>query len=166
MSDDSHAYGEWNASAPPDAEHWGITLLAARGAVERGVVSDYVEKPDPSILAQLVRVRDDEAPRARFKLPQETQVRVYALGEGSGRDLADYGWIENAAGKTVWEMTYRTTAAAGGASKNRKFEGNITLPAGEYTVRFETDGSHAFGSWNSTPPDDPDMWGITLYRVR
>jgi hypothetical protein len=44
-------------------------------------------------------------------------VRIYALGESSGRDLADYGWIEDVkTGKRVWEMTYRTTEPAGGAS--------------------------------------------------
>ena len=94
-------------------------------------------------------------------------MRIYALGEGSGRSLADYGWIEDArTGKTVWEMTYRTTDPAGGAAKNRRFDGLVTLPSRRYTLRFETDGSHAFGSWNADPPDDPDMWGITVYRVK
>ena len=167
ISDDSHSYGDWNASAPRDAAHWGITLLAAHGAADRAAFSEYAEKPDTSVLAQLVRVRDDAAPRAKFVLDRETRVRVYALGEGSGRSLADYGWIEDAkTGKAVWEMTYRGTAPAGGADKNRKFDGEITLPAGEYTLRYETDSSHAFGAWNATAPDDPEMWGITLFRVR
>jgi len=167
VSDDSHSYDDWNASAPRDAQHWGITLLAAHGAPDRSAVTEYVAKPDASVLAQLVRVRDDENPRTRFVLDRETRVRVYALGEASGRDLADYGWIEDAkTGRTVWEMSYRDTDPAGGAAKNRKFDGTVTLPAGEYTLRFETDGSHAFGSWNANPPDDPEMWGITLYRVR
>ena len=63
-------------------------------------------------------------------------------------------------------MTYRATEAAGGAAKNRRFDGTITLPAGAYTLRYETDDSHSFGSWNATPPDEPDMYGITLYRIR
>jgi hypothetical protein len=167
VSDDSHAYGDWNASAPRDAKHWGITLLAAHGAADRAAASDAEEKADPSVLAQLVRVRDDQNPRSRFILDRETRVRIYALGEGSGRDLADYGWIEDAkTGKTVWEMTYRTSEPAGGAAKNRRFDGTVTLPAGEYIVRYESDGSHSFGSWNAAPPDDPEMWGITIYRVR
>ncbi|MEO5896699.1 MAG: hypothetical protein ABIS06_13455 [Vicinamibacterales bacterium] len=79
--------------------------------------------------------------------------------------MDDYGWIEDAkTGKTVWEMTYRSTAHAGGASKNRRFDGTITLPAGEYVVTFETDGSHSFADWNADPPEDPDAWGITLFR--
>ena len=167
ISDDSHSYDEWNASAPRDTAHWGITLLAARGAADRSAFSELVEKTDTSVLAQLVRVRDDAAPRTKFVLDRETRVRVYALGEGSGRSLSDYGWIEEAkTGKTVWEMSYRITEPAGGASKNRKFDGMITLPAGEYTLRYETDTSHAFGAWNAAAPDDPEMWGITLFRVR
>jgi len=166
ISDGSHSYSEWNASAPPDADHWGITVLAS-GTMDRAAIAEYSEKADPSVLAQIVRARDDENARKRFVLDRETQVRIYALGEASGRTMVDYGWIEDAkTGKTVWEMTYRPTEAAGGAAKNRKFEGTITLPAGEYTVRYETDDSHAFGTWNANPPDDPDMWGITIYRVK
>jgi hypothetical protein len=167
VSDDSHSFDDWNAAAPSDGQHWGITLLAAQGPLERSAVSEYSEKTDPSLVAQLVRLRDDENARKLFRLDRETQVRIYALGEGGGRSLADYGWIEDAkTGKTVWEMTYRTTEPAGGASKNRRFDGTITLPAGDYVLRYETDGSHAFGSWNANPPDDPDMWGITIYRVK
>jgi len=167
ISDDSHSYGDWNASAPRDSQHWGITLLAAHGTADRSAITEYAERPDASVIAQLVRVRDDANPRTKFTLDRETRVRVYALGEGSGRDLADYGWIEDAkSGKTVWEMTYRTSEPAGGAAKNRKFDGVVTLPAGEYTLRYETDGSHAFGSWNAAAPEDPEMWGITIFRVR
>ena len=167
VTDDSHSYDGWNASAPSDGQHWGITLLAAQGPLDRSAIGEYTEKADPSVLAQIVRVRDDENARKSFKLDRETQIRIYALGEGTGRSLADYGWIEDArTGKTVWEMTYRVTEPAGGAAKNRRFDGVITLPAGEYVARYETDGSHSFGSWNANPPDDPDMWGITVYRMK
>jgi hypothetical protein len=167
VTDDSHSFDDWNAPPPADTQRWGITLLAAAGAAPRGAVTEYAEQPDPNVLAQLVRLRDDGSPRTRFSLDRESQVRIYALGEGTGRTLADYGWIEDTkTGRTVWEMTYRVTEPAGGASKNRRFDGTITLPAGEYVLRYETDGSHAFGSWNATPPDDPDMWGITVYRIK
>ena len=167
VSDDSHSFGEWNAAPPSDATHWGITLLAAHGPLDKSVATETVERPDAGIVAQLVGLRDDENARKKFTLDRESQVRIYALGESSGRDLADYGWIEDAkTGARVWEMTYRTTEPAGGASKNRRFTGVIMLPAGEYVLRFETDDSHSSGSWNAAPPDEPDMWGITLYRVR
>jgi len=73
---------------------------------------------------------------------------------------------ENAkTGRRVWEMPYRITEHAGGAGKNRRFAGTVKLPPGEYVLRYETDGSHAFGDWNAAPPDDPEMWGITVYRA-
>jgi hypothetical protein len=166
ISDDSHSYGDdWNASAPLDGAHWGITLLAASGTLDRSAVGPYDGKTDPAIVAEITSVRDDARAEKRFRLDRQTELRVYAIGEGTGRDMDDYGWIEDAkTGKRVWEMTYRSTDHAGGASKNRRFDGTITLPAGDYVVKFETDGSHSFGDWNSDPPDDPESWGITLFR--
>jgi hypothetical protein len=59
-------------------------------------------------------------------------------------------------------MEYRDTDHAGGAQKNREVRDSITLPAGEYEVIYETDGSHSFGDWNDRQPDNPLMWGITV----
>jgi hypothetical protein len=165
VSDDSHSAEEWNTSAPPDGRRWGITVLASQGSLDPGAVARYDDKGDPSVLAQLTEVRDNEQVRKGFTLDRDSDVRVYALGEGSGGDMHDHGWIENAkTGRRVWEMPYRITEHAGGAGKNRRFEGTIKLPPGEYVLRYETDGSHAFGDWNAAPPDDPEMWGITVYR--
>ena len=102
----------------------------------------------------------------RFTLDSAAGVRVYAIGEGTGGDMSDYAWIEDTkTGRRVWEMTYRTTEHAGGATKNRKFDGVIKLPAGDYLVHFETDGSHAFGDWNAAAPFEPEAWGVTLFRA-
>jgi hypothetical protein len=167
LSDDSHSAQEWNATAPPDGRRWGITILAANGAVDRTAVVPYDEKRDPAILAELTGIRDDEQVRKAFSLERDTDVRIYALGEGSGEEMVDFGWIEDAkSGRRVWEMTYRVTEHAGGAKKNRRFDGVIRLPAGDYVLRYETDGSHSFGDWNAAPPDDPEAWGITVYRAK
>ncbi len=166
ISDDSHSAEEWNAPAPADGRRWGITILAPKGTLDSSAIASYDDKGDPSILAQLTEVRDDDQPRKRFALDRESDVRIYAVGEGSGGDMHDYGWIENAkTGNRVWEMTYRVTEHAGGANKNRRFEGTVKLPPGEYVLRYETDGSHAFGDWNAAPPDDPEAWGITVFRA-
>lgn len=166
VSDDSHSYALWNASAPPDVDHWGITVLAASGTLDRGAVGTYVEKADPSVIAEIVRVRHDDRARKPFTLTRDSNVRIVALGESTGGEMADYGWIEEAkTGRRVWEMTYRTTDHAGGATKNRVFEGTIKLPAGDYILMYRTDDSHAFGDWNAAPPDEPESWGISLYRT-
>jgi hypothetical protein len=167
ISDDSHSADEWNASAPADGRHWGITLLSARGPLDRSAIGPYAERANPAILAELTDVRDDDRVQKRFTLDREASIRVYALGEGTRSGMVDYGWIEDAkTGRTVWEMTYRVTEPAGGAAKNRRVDATITLPAGEYVVKYETDGSHSFGDWNADPPDDPEAWGITVSKVR
>ena len=165
ISDGSHSADEWNSSSPSDGRRWGVTLLAASGALDRSAIAAYDPKKDSSIIAEITTVRDDDRVEKRFRLDRATEIRVYALGEGTGRDMDDFGWIEDAkTRKTVWEMTYRTTEHGGGAAKNRRFDGTITLPAGEYILKYETDGSHSFGDWNADPPDDPEAWGITLFR--
>lgn len=55
------------------------------------------------------------------------------------------------------------TEPAGGAEKNRRYEGTMTLKAGEYILRYRSDGSHSFEDWNDDPPSDPINWGITVY---
>jgi hypothetical protein len=164
VTDSSHSSVKWNASAPPDGGRWGMTLLTATGKLEPSAVTTHAEVADPSIIAQLVRVRDNERPTTSFTLARDSAVRIYALGEVDGNEMADYGWIEDKASRRVWEMKYGVTEPAGGAAKNRRFDRTITLPAGEYTLHYRTDGSHAFGEWNAAPPDDPIAWGITVSR--
>jgi len=163
ITDDSHSYRNWNASPPFDQEHWGITVSAASDQFDPSDISAYEQREDASALASIVRVGNDERRRKEFTLSRKSDIHIYALGEGSDGEMSDYGWIENAkTGKVVWEMRYRMTDPAGGAHKNRLFDGTITLPAGTYTLFYETDGSHAYDDWNDTPPDDPESWGITV----
>ena len=74
--------------------------------------------------------------------------------------------VENAnPGRIVWEMTYRMTQHAGGATKNRLYDDVIFLRKGDYIAYYETDGSHSVTHWNGAPPSDPVNWGITLYLM-
>jgi hypothetical protein len=163
VTDGSHSYRDWNSSPPYDQERWGITLAATGDSFKAGDVVAYEEKNDPSVLASLTGIRDDERRRQSFTLGKKSDVRVYALGEGSDGTMHDYAWIEDATTrKVVWEMTYRTTDHAGGARKNRSFDGTIALPAGSYTLYYESDDSHSFNDWNDDPPFDQSGWGVTL----
>jgi hypothetical protein len=166
VTDGSHSYVDWNSSAPYDQEHWGMVVTAASDNFNSADVAPYEEKEDESVFAQIIRVRDDDRERKSFSLSKDAQVRIYALGEGSDGEMHDYGWIEDAnTGKTVWEMSYRMTEHAGGARKNRLYDEVISLKAGEYILRFETDGSHSFNDWNDDPPHDATHYGITVYAV-
>ena len=167
-TDGSHSYRDWNSAAPFDRKKWGITLMAMDKNFDPGQVSEYDEDEYAGdVLVKIDQVRDDEYERQRFSLDQDSEIHIYAVGEGSGGSMHDYGWIENAeTGKIVWEMTYRKTEHAGGASKNRMFNDTIFLKKGDYTVYYETDGSHSYRDWNSRPPHHPKGWGITLNLVK
>ena len=166
-SDGSHSYDDWNSGAPMDGEYWGIVLYPSTGKLDPEVVKAYDESNDPSVIARLTRMGDDERRRVRFRLDEAAEVRVYALGEGDDGEMHDYAWIEDGrTGRAVWEMTYRTTGHAGGGDKNRVYDGTLRLPAGEYVLHYESDDSHSYEDWNTTPPDDAAHWGVTVYRAR
>ena len=121
---------------------------------------DLVKLP---VIAQIVQVLDNEDKSVAFSLASSQDVRIFATGEGQSGQMFDYGWIEDVdKGSRVWEMQETKTAHAGGAGKNRKVDVVITLPAGNYKLRYKSDDSHAFDHWNSLPPDI-NFWGIAVY---
>ncbi|HEY0079593.1 MAG TPA: serine hydrolase [Pyrinomonadaceae bacterium] len=116
------------------------------------------------VIAQIVRVLDNEDKSVAFSLAGSQEVRIFAIGEGQAGQMFDYGWIENTdKGLPVWEMQEPKTTHAGGASKNRKVDVVVTLPAGNYKLRYKSDDSHAFDHWNSLPPEI-NFWGIAIYK--
>jgi hypothetical protein len=121
---------------------------------------DLVKLP---VIAQIVQVVNKEDKTVPFSLPSSQEVRIFAIGEGQGGEMSDYGWIEDEKGSRVWEMQAPKTTYAGGASKNRKVDAQITLPPGNYKLRYKSDDSHAFDNWNSLPPDI-NFWGIAIYK--
>ncbi len=165
QTDDSHCYNDWNVSPPYDPEHWGITIYAADDNFEKSMVGKYTPERDKNIVAQIVHVRDNANQLETFKLNEPTRIRIYSIGEGQRNEMFDYGSIENAStGKVIWEMTYSMTFHAGGARKNRIVNTTILLDKGEYRLRYRADDSHSYNSWNDTPPEDAQYWGITLYK--
>lgn len=163
VTDGSHSYCDWNSAQPFEPERWGITISASGDRFDPKEVAAYEDREDPSVLASILRVGNDERRRKEFSLSQKSEVWIYALGEGRDGEMYDYAWIEDAnTGKVVWEMRYRMTDHAGGAEKNRLFDGAITLSAGKYIVFYQTDDTHAYNDWNDDAPDDPSSWGVTV----
>ncbi len=115
------------------------------------------------VIAQIVQVLDNEDKSVAFSLAGSQDVRIFAIGEGQGGEMFDYGWIEDDKGSRVWEMQAPKTTHAGGAGKNRKVDLVITLRAGNYKLRYKSDDSHAFDHWNSLPPDI-NFLGIAVYK--
>jgi CubicO group peptidase (beta-lactamase class C family) len=101
-----------------------------------------------------------------FTLKSKTKLRVYGVGEdcsGDHSSWCDYGWIEDAGGKVVWQMQGQPVQPAGGAAKNQRVDAVIELPAGSYKLRYKSDWGHAYGNWDSLPPDQ-FFWGIVVYK--
>lgn len=175
-TDDSHSYRDWNSSPPYDRERWGITIWTTVEEDKKKIsLFDESDYQSDKIIVEIIRVRDDEYQTETFTLKNRTRIRIFALGEGDERDgyysrrkrgeMFDFGWIENEkTGRIVWDMTYDKTDHAGGAKKNRIFNGVIELDAGTYILCYETDGSHSYRDWNTSPPHDWDRYGITIYK--
>lgn len=161
VTDDSHSPADWNAAPPCDPGMYGLTLSLPADA-DLAAVS--LTKPMTwTPLAELVRIGNDQDRSAAFTLAGTHAVRIYAIAEGSGDEMADEAWIEDASGKRVWTMAYDHTLFAGGAAKNRLADEVVSLPKGTYTLHVRTDDSHAYGHWNSDPPWDPEHYGLTVY---
>ncbi len=145
--------------------NWGITILPSTGFIN-STFRKYTPPSRGTSLIEFTRARNDDFFEQPFKITNSTNVHIYAIGEygNSNREFADYGWIQDAAsGRIVWEMTYRNTEHAGGARKNRMFDGDVTLAKGDYVLYYSTDDSHAYNDWNDSPPYDPTAWGIAIY---
>ena len=130
---------------------------------------DLYSKPLPDdlvklpVIAQIVQVQDNEDKTVAFNVASSQDVRIFAIGEGQPGEMFDYGWIEDDKGSRVWEMQEPRTSRAGGAGKNRQIDVVITLPAGNYKLRYKSDDSHSFDHWNALPPDI-NFWGIAVYK--
>lgn len=166
-TDDSHDASAWNAPPPRDPHAWGLFVRIADPGARAAVKSfAYEHVPANATIAALTKTGNDESLSKRFTVSRAGDVRVYALGEGSGGRLVDYGWITNAAtGQKVWEMRYAETESAGGDPKNRLVDRTLRLEKGDYVLHYTSDDSHAYNRWNAPSPRDAERWGITVLSV-
>jgi hypothetical protein len=164
VTDDSHSYRRWNTAPPFDPSFWGMTVWEVTPGEKSALVKlDSDEDLNQALVVEFTKVRDEEYLSQGFTLKKSLNLHIYALGEGDDGDMYDYGWIVNTKTREkVWMMDYDDTEQAGGASKNRVFDGIVKLEPGNYMVYYITDGSHAYHSWNMSAPLDKKKWGITV----
>jgi len=163
-TDDSHSWAGFNVNPPHDPLNWGITLLPGDG-FDPEAYRPYSPAQQLPVI-EVVRVGSGETVERPFALDRDGPILVSALGEYDERreKFADHAWIVDASnGETVWEMTERNTMGAGGAEKNRLFDGRVELPQGTYVLHYVTDDSHAYGDWNAGTPFEPEAWGVRLW---
>ena len=183
VSDSSHHCDSFSGDEPDDESLWGIAIYALDPGYDVSAVShrrtsgggDPLEtgaielprtpRPTGEILARLDRIGNGADVSARFRLTAPDTLRIVSLGELLRSERLDYGWIENDQGETVWEMTRGASETAGGADKNRRVDVTVALEEGTYTVHFVSNGRHAFGGFDGSPPDNPEEWGIRVERV-
>jgi hypothetical protein len=163
-TDGSHAYDDWNAAPPFDRKAWGMKVSAVDKDFDSTDFELFEQSPmNGNVLVNMTGLGDNAYEEYHFELPENTSVRITALGEGKSGHMYDYGWIEQEdTGDIVWEMTYRKTRHAGGANKNRIVVTNLLLEKGKYVAHFETDDSHSFYEFNASPPDNPELWGMMI----
>jgi hypothetical protein len=164
VTDDSHSPADWNAAPPCDPGFYGLTLSVPADADLPAIA--LTQPLAWTVLADLVRVGNDQDRSAPFSLARAQTLRIYAIAEGDSDEMADEVWIEDAVGKRIWIMAPNRTHHAGGAAKNRLADEVISLPRGSYTLRVKTDDSHAYGHWNADAPWDPEHYGVTVYTVK
>jgi len=179
QSDDSHSHEDWLRTRPTNPERWGAALfvLGSEEDVEAvevirnadaesdvdADVSVSVQAGEGRVLVDHTRIGNDADLRSGFTLAEESRLRITGAGEISTNGRYDYGWIENAeTEENVWEMTLRNTEHAGGQARPRRFSGNVTLPAGTYTVRYVSDFDFAYGDFGDGAPNRPEEWGISV----
>jgi len=166
ITDGSHSYEKWNMMPPKDPRYWGITIFGAeRNFNLKSRVKVYKQKKSDNMIVDITRVGNDFYDQQEFKLSHEADLRLRCLGEyGSNRRFVDYGYIVNLETmERVWEMDRNKTRKAGGDSKNRMFDGLITLEPGIYRVCYISDDSYSYRDFNSSPPFNPRAWGISLW---
>lgn len=116
-------------------------------------------------LLRLAPLGDDELREQAFRLNAPATVRVYAVVEHAHGQRSSYdgGWIVDLdSGARVVDLSAVHGARAGGASRNRRIDQRVSLPAGEYRITVGTDDSHSYERFRGAPPEDPEFWGVTL----
>jgi hypothetical protein len=116
------------------------------------------------LVAIIDSVKDSEDRSTTFNLTENSNIDVFSIGEGQGKKMWDYGWIENVTDKKIiWQMNATKTAYAGGAEIKRLIDTTFVLPAGTYLLRYKSDNSHSYDLWNDLPPAY-DFYGIMVYK--
>ena len=166
VTDDSHGYNDWNMMPPDDPQFSGITLWADEQGKKNVIPFKAPEQINP--ILDITKVGDDDFLTRGLSVKSAVDVRVLCIGEeSSSREMADGGWIINAATReVVWDFNRQHLQYAGGAKKNQMCDGTIRLEKGDYLIYYASDDSHSYGHWNSGPPYEQEYWGITLWATK
>ncbi len=112
-------------------------------------------------VAAILHPGNNEDRTVLFSIAQSTDVLVTALGS-VGVQKFDWGWIENAAGKVIWDMNKSSVVNNGSCEMKA---GAINLAAGNYKLRYKSDQQFSYGHWTWVTPYHPELWGIQVTKL-
>nr|WP_317165870.1 ATP-binding protein [Spirosoma arboris] len=116
-------------------------------------------------VAAIVRPGPNVDRTVNFSLTQPEDLFVVAGVDVFTFEKLSYGWIEDAAGKIVWEYS-ASNSVIDGAYPNVRLQANvIRLQAGQYRLRYHSGKEYAYGKWTHAPPTHPELWGVQLIQL-
>lgn len=116
-------------------------------------------------IASIKQVSQSEELTQGFEITEKGSYYLVTVGEGDAASMADFGWLENSSGETIIGMeTMDNSLWAGGAVKNRMLIAPMELNPGSYSLRYTSDDSHHFDSWNSPEPTFSSLYGIAIFK--
>ena len=118
--------------------------------------------------AEILEVGNSKNLTSEFSITKPRKFLIESAGEGVPTDslMSDLGWIENNKGNIIWTSEIaRENYHLGGAIKNRVKTGVIELKPGSYKLRYKSDDSHSYRSWNADAPHDSSFWGIRIFEL-
>ncbi len=157
---------EWDDHGDPS--RWQVVVRATDADFPRSAVKKLAERPNTGAMLKFKKVRSTEFLQAEMLIHETVSLRIKAMGEYIAKEkyFADGAWIDDLNRcEKVWGMNLTNTRHAGGAQKNRSYNGKVTLPPGRYMVNYVSDDSHSYREWNMPPPYDPEAWGIEVIPI-
>ncbi|MEX2603001.1 MAG: two-component regulator propeller domain-containing protein, partial [Gracilimonas sp.] len=117
-------------------------------------------------ISRIAQVDDNADLSQSVNIESAGEYLIVATGEGDANGMYDFGWLENDEGVIIWSAeNLDDTFHAGGGIKNRGRIDLISLDAGTVHLRYKSDDSHSFDSWNVEAPTFINLWGIALVKI-
>jgi signal transduction histidine kinase len=116
-------------------------------------------------LAIIDKVTDNKELTQEVEITEKATYFLVTVGEGDLASMADFGWLRNPSGETIAGMeSFGDSYFAGGAPKNRMLITQLELSPGTYSLRYSSDDSHHYNSWNAPEPEFLPLYGVALFK--
>ncbi len=121
-------------------------------------------------VALITKAEESTVYNIDFSIKEDTHVLISCMGEGTfdgiGEQMYDYGLLKDSRDKTLFAMQdFSKTFHAGGGQKNRKQYEVLTLPSGDYNLKYIMDVGHSYNNFNTQMPADSADYGVQIYKI-